>query len=205
MKFSKRLFDILVALWLLIPLVPVIAGIALLIRIKDGKSVFYVAERMKTVDQGFALIKFRTMKAVSGDSGVSGGDKSGRITSTGAFLRKTRLDELPQLFNVLRGDISFVGPRPPLRQYTERFPEIYAQVLQSRPGITGLATLYYHIHEEQALAGCQSYVETDDVYTRVCIPRKARLDLVYQRNQTLCLDISLMVKTVFRSRITPRV
>jgi lipopolysaccharide/colanic/teichoic acid biosynthesis glycosyltransferase len=116
----------------------------------------------------------------------------------GHVLRRTRLDELPQLWNILRGDISFVGPRPPLRQYVERFPHLYARVLQSRPGITGLATLVYHAREERLLAACTTAVETDAVYVAFCIPRKARLDLIYQRKQTIQLDISLLMKTVSR-------
>lgn len=138
------------------------------------------------------------MKSTNTDSGVSGGDKSARITRTGPFLRRSRLDEVPQLWNVLRGDISFVGPRPPLRQYVERFPEIYGAVLRSRPGITGLASVYFHAHEEYLLAGSRSAAETDAIYVRSCVPRKARLDLIYQARRTLCLDMSIMLKTVFR-------
>lgn len=195
---AKRLLDILAALVLGILLLPLILWVTALILIRDGRPVLYISERMKTPTQGFMLWKFRTMTVVNSDSGVSGGDKSARITRTGAMLRRYRLDELPQLWNVLRGDISFVGPRPPLRRYVERFPDIYGQVLKSRPGITGLATLVYHRHEETLLAPCQTPAETETTYERRCIPQKARLDLIYQRRRTLCLDIILMLKTVFR-------
>lgn len=198
MTFSKRLLDLVAALSLLILLGPVILGIALIILIRDGRPVFYISERMKTPQESFNLIKFRTMKLVASDSGVSGGDKSDRITPTGAVLRRTRLDELPQLWNVIRGDISFIGPRPPLREYVERFPELYAQVLKSRPGISGLASIYFHAHEEYLLARSRSREETDAIYCRACIPRKARLDLIYQARRTLCVDIGLMLKTVFK-------
>ncbi|RME18413.1 MAG: sugar transferase, partial [Alphaproteobacteria bacterium] len=110
----------------------------------------------------------------------------------------TRLDELPQLWNVLRGDISFVGPRPPDPRYVEMFPELYAEVLKSRPGVTGLATLAYHETEERLLAACKTPQQTEKVYVERCVPRKARLDLIYGRNQTLCFDILLMLHTVFR-------
>lgn len=199
MNLQKRLFDIGVALSLGILLLPVIILTGILILLLDGKPVFYVSERMKTPKQSFALIKFRTMKTVAGDSGVSGGDKTSRITRMGRFLRGARLDEIPQLWNVLRGDISFVGPRPPLRQYVERFPEIYGQVLKNRPGITGLASVYFHRHEENLLARSKSNEETDEIYCRACIPRKARLDLIYQKNQNLCVDAMIMLKTVFKS------
>lgn len=195
---SKRLFDLVIAIVLAVILLPIGLIMAAVIWALDGRPVLYLSERMKTPTQGFKLAKFRSMTVVAADSGVSGGDKSARITRTGAFLRRSRLDELPQLWNVLRGDISFVGPRPPLRQYVERFPEIYAQVLKSRPGITGLATIIYHRHEEMLLARSKSRAGTDAIYARACVPRKARLDLIYQRRRTLCLDTVLMLKTVFR-------
>jgi lipopolysaccharide/colanic/teichoic acid biosynthesis glycosyltransferase len=139
------------------------------------------------------------MHVVTQDTGVSGGDKTSRITRIGRILRKTRLDEVPQLWNVLKGDMSFVGPRPPLRLYVERFPALYAQVLQSRPGITGLATLSFHRHEERLLAECRSAAETDAAYARRCVPRKARLDLIYQNRRTICFDLLLMLKTLARA------
>lgn len=195
---AKRLFDILAAMTLAVLLAPVILVTALVLLILDGRPIFYVAERMKTPTQGFNLIKFRTMKPALQDSGVSGGEKTTRITRTGRFLRRTRLDEFPQLWNVLRGDISLVGPRPPLRQYVERFPRIYGEVLKSRPGITGLASVYFHAHEERLLARSRSRAETDAIYCRACIPRKARLDLIYQKQRTLCMDVALLFKTVFK-------
>jgi lipopolysaccharide/colanic/teichoic acid biosynthesis glycosyltransferase len=198
MTLSKRIFDILVALLLGVLLLPLVLVVWALILVRDGRPVFYISERMKTAEQGFPLVKFRTMSVVEQDQGVSGGDKAARITKTGAFLRKYRLDEVPQLWNVLRGDISFVGPRPPLRRYVEAFPEIYNLVLTSRPGITGLATVIYHQHEEHLLASCQTAEETEQVYVSRCIPVKARLDLIYQENQSVCFDVKLMMKTVFK-------
>ncbi len=198
MTLSKRLFDLCVALFLAILLLPLIIVLTLLILIRDGPPVLYISERMKTADEPFMLWKYRTMTVVDHDSGVSGGDKSARITPTGAFMRRYRLDEIPQLWNILRGDISFVGPRPPLRRYVEMFPELYGRVLQSRPGITGLATVLFHRHEEKILVKCQTPEETEHAYIRRCIPRKAALDLIYQRHRNLCLDFLLMLKTVFR-------
>lgn len=196
---QKRLFDILSALFLLIVLSPVMMVIAVLILREDGRPILYISERMKAPGRPFWLYKFRTMTVSDTDSGVSGGDKTSRVTKLGTFLRAKRLDELPQLFNILKGDISFVGPRPPLRMYVERFPGLYAEVLKSRPGVTGLATLVYHRHEENLLKPCQTAEETDEVYARRCVPAKARLDLIYQQNQTLCFDLRLMFATVIRS------
>lgn len=198
MTAGKRLLDLTLALLLAVILAGPTVAIALLILIRDGRPVLYLSERMRSPDRAFQLWKFRTMRVVSDDSGVSGGDKQSRITPTGRFLRRTRLDEIPQLWNVLKGDMSFVGPRPPLRQYVERFPRIYQRVLKSRPGVTGLATLHFHRHEERLLRSCKTPEETDRVYETRCIPRKAQLDLLYQRQQTLCLDLILILKTISR-------
>lgn len=200
MPLTKRLLDITAALVLAVPLVPVMAVVALVILITDGRPVFYISERMKTPTRGFQLVKFRTMRSVAADSGVSGGDKAARITPVGAFLRRSRLDEVPQLWNILKGDMSFVGPRPPLRTYVEDYPQIYGPVLRARPGVTGLATLVYHRHEQRLLAACQSADQTDAVYRRACVPRKARLDLIYQAHANPCFDFALMLRTVFGKR-----
>ena len=193
----KRAFDLVLAILLLVPTVPIMALIAVLILLRDGGPVFYVAERMKTPDQPFNLIKFRTMSnaPASQNVGVTGGDKSDRITPLGHSLRRLRLDELPQLFNVLRGDMSFVGPRPPLRQYTDTFPDLYARVLRNRPGITGLATLHFHRHEERLIAAAKTAQDTETIYTTRCIPRKATLDLIYQRHASVCFDIVILKQT----------
>ncbi|MFZ5963551.1 sugar transferase [Thalassococcus sp. BH17M4-6] len=198
MTLPKRIFDVLVAFGLGILLMPLILAVAAAILIRDGGPVLYRSERMKTASQGFQLWKFRTMKPAADDRGVSGGDKADRVTETGRVLRRYRLDELPQLWNILRGDISFVGPRPPLRRYVEKFPDLYARVLHSRPGITGMATLAFHRREEELLAPCRTADETEAVYCRRCVPRKARLDLIYAGKRTLCSDVKLMFATVFR-------
>ena len=195
MTWGKRLFDLGLALLLSAVLAVPFALLLLVLLIRDGRPVFYVAERMKAPGVPFRLWKLRTMTVARQDSGVSGGDKSARITPTGRFLRATRLDEVPQLWNVIRGDMSFVGPRPPLRLYVERFPRLYAEVLQSRPGITGLASLHFHRHEEYLLSRCSTAEETDAVYARRCVPRKAALDLIYQRNQSVCFDLVLLWRT----------
>jgi lipopolysaccharide/colanic/teichoic acid biosynthesis glycosyltransferase len=195
---EKRALDIVVALGLLLFLAPVIVLVAVAILIFDGRPVLYLSERMKTPDHAFLLWKFRTMRPAEMDTGVSGGDKNDRISKLGHILRRTKLDELPQLFNVLRGDISMVGPRPPLRRYVERFPDLYAQVLQQRPGLTGLATIVFHKSETSLLSRCATAAQTEDTYIRRCIPRKARLDLIYAENRTLWLDLRLIAATVVK-------
>jgi lipopolysaccharide/colanic/teichoic acid biosynthesis glycosyltransferase len=124
MPLSKRLFDLLLASVLLPFLAPIILIVSLALVVSQGRPIFYVSERMKTDRDGFALWKFRTMTQDPTDSGASGGHKSARITPIGRFLRRTRIDELPQLWNIFRGDMSFVGPRPPLRRYVELRPDL---------------------------------------------------------------------------------
>ncbi len=198
MTLSKRLFDIVLALVLAVLLALPVLLLCLWLLVVSGRPLLYRSERMKAPDQPFGLWKFRTMTDEAGDSGVTGADKTARITPAGRILRRYRLDEIPQLWNVLKGDMSFVGPRPPLREYVERFPDLYARVLRNRPGITGLATLRFHRHEEWLLARSRSRDETDRIYSRACVPRKARIDLIYQRNRTLCLDIAIVFETAMR-------
>lgn len=198
MTVAKRIFDLAAALFLAVVLFPVILLVAMVLLLTEGRPVLYVSERMRDPETPFALVKFRTMRVDSRNQGVTGGDKSGRISPLQRALRRSRLDELPQLWNVLKGDMSFVGPRPPLRIYTEAFPELYGAVLKSRPGITGLASLVFHSREEAILKDCATAEETDRAYRRRCIPAKARLDMIYQRNQSLCFDLALMFRTVSR-------
>ena len=193
---AKRLLDLFFAALLVVLLGPIMLGLLIWLWIRQGRPIFYVAERMKTPDQPFMLWKLRTMTVVDEDAGVSGGDKASRVTPGGAFLRAKRLDEFPQLWNVIRGDLTFVGPRPPLREYVERFPGIYGEVLKSRPGVTGLATIVYHKHETALLERCATPEETDAVYARNCVPRKARLDLIYQRNRTIWTDFDIVFQTI---------
>jgi lipopolysaccharide/colanic/teichoic acid biosynthesis glycosyltransferase len=198
MTLSKRLFDMGLVLLCLAPATIVIVAVALWVLLRDGSPIFYGSERMRDPSTPFTLWKFRTMVADVGDSGVTGGDKAGRLTRSGTRLRKWRLDELPQIVNVLRGDMSLVGPRPPLRRYVEMFPELYAEVLGARPGVTGLATLHCGAYEERILSACQTAAETEATYVRLCIPRKARLDKIYRERRTLCLDVAVLVGTLRR-------
>jgi len=200
MRFlPKRLFDIFFSTLLLIILFPVMIGVIIYMVAKRDLPVFYISERMKTPDLAMRMVKFRTMRPPQlgeQNSGVSGGDKFSRISSLGQLLRKYRIDEIPQLWNILKGDMSFVGPRPPLRCYVEKFPETYAKVLRSKPGVTGIASMFFHKNEERILSKANTPKETEHLYETRCIPRKAQLDLIYQKDWNLCLDCWLLFRTV---------
>ncbi|MCU0910984.1 MAG: sugar transferase [Rhodobacteraceae bacterium] len=193
---AKRVLDLALVALICLPGLPVLAGCILALRIAGGGGVFYGSVRVGQDGRPFTLWKLRTMAPGSdADGGVSGGAKAGRITPLGRHLRRWRLDELPQLWNILKGEMSFVGPRPPLPRYVERFPHVYADVLRARPGITGLATCLYHRREEALLAACTSAEETDAVYSRRCVPAKARLDRIYLRRASPAFDLWLIGRT----------
>lgn len=195
---EKRIFDVSFALLLLGPIIVILAILWVGMLFQRNRGPFlYVSERMTTVDRSFQLYKIRTMDSAdhSQNHGVTGGHKAHRISPFGRFLRKTRLDELPQIFNIIKGDLSFVGPRPPDRIYVDACPDVYRLVLRDRPGVTGLASIFFHTHEEYIIAACKTSTETDEAYIRRCVPRKAMLDLLYHQNKSLCLDVYIIYLT----------
>ena len=198
MTWGKRFFDVVLALALIVPTLIVLAILVVSLLLSEGRPIFYVSKRMTTPTRSFGLIKLRTMQHDPVNSGVTGGDKNKRISRFCRGLRKSRLDELPQLWNVLRGDMSIVGPRPPEQVYVNGFPELYGRVLLNKPGVTGLASLRFHKYEERLLATCKTREETDFVYRTRCIPRKAALDLIYQRHRSFCFDLVLIWQTAKR-------
>ncbi len=195
MNVPKRCFDVIFSLLLMLLLWPLLLWSMLGVLRNDGGPIFYGSERMKTPHQSFTLWKLRTMRPDTADHGVTGGGKSARISEYGAKLRARRLDELPQLWNILRGDMSFVGPRPELKTYVEAAPELFSEVLKCRPGVTGMATAVYHRHEAELLLKAPSQQETEEIYRRRCLPQKARLDLTYREHQSMCFDLVLIAKT----------
>ncbi len=191
--------------WLALTLAPVVLLLLVLLFVivvpLQGRPFFYSCERMKTRDTSFRLIKIRTLHPLDPDAEQTalGGHMLSRVTPIGALLRKTRLDELPQIFNVIRGDMRFIGPRPQLRKYVEAYPELFDEVLRDTPpGITGLATVVFHRREEKLLAACRSAEETDAVYRRRCIGTKARLDLIYRERRGVRLNLWILWHTIAR-------
>lgn len=193
----SRPAEIALALALTLILAPVITALALAVLLIDGRPVLFVSDRVTRGGRIFRLVKFRTMAGIAGP-GVTGGDKDARITPLGRWLRRRRLDELPQLWNVITGDLAFVGPRPPLPEVVAAAPGTYARLLRRRPGITGLATLVFAGREERLLAAASTPSETEAIYLRRCVPRKARLDLIHARHRRARLDLWLMALTAVR-------
>ncbi|MEM1272463.1 MAG: sugar transferase [Pseudomonadota bacterium] len=192
---TKRIFDLGLAILLVLPVATISAIISLCLLVFQGRPVFFVSERMGQSGRPFQFLKFRTMHMAVDIGMATGGDKYCRVTPFGGWLRARRLDELPQLWHILRGEMSFVGPRPPLRRYVELRPDLYKEVLRARPGLTGLATVIYRRHEVRLLAGTCRAEDTDEIYARRCVPKKARLDVIYHRNACLGLDLCILART----------
>ncbi len=189
----KRIFDLLASLSGLLILSPVFLAVALLIRVKMPGRIFFVQERVGRNGKIFRLVKFRTMVENHGGNMITVKGDS-RITPLGAWLRKYKLDELPELWNVLKGDMSLVGPRPDVPGYADKLTGEAREILKLRPGITGPATLKY-ANEEEILAKADDPVKYND---EVIFPDKVRINLEYLRTRSLIGDIKIIFKTVFR-------
>jgi lipopolysaccharide/colanic/teichoic acid biosynthesis glycosyltransferase len=187
---EDRLGDIVGAACGLLVLAPLLAGIAMLVLACDGRPVLFRQVRVGKKGRRFMIWKFRTMRAGGGSSITAEDD--GRITRLGSWLRKFKLDELPQLFNVLKGDLSLIGPRPEVPRFVEIGHPLWQAVLQVRPGITDLASLVYR-HEEQLLRGLSDH---ESHYRKTILPDKLRLNLRYLRHRTFWLDVKLICLTV---------
>lgn len=177
-----RFFDILFSIIGLVLLSPLFTVLYLLIRIESQGGGFYSQERIGKNGKPFKLFKFRSMRIGSDKKGlITIGEKDKRITKTGFILRKYKLDELPQLWNVFIGDMSLVGPRPEVKKYTDLYTEEQKQVLQVKPGITDWASIKY-VDENKILGESK---DPDDAYVNLIMPNKIKLNMVYIQHQTL--------------------
>lgn len=189
----KRLMDILASATLLVLLCPIMVGLALWIRWKDGAPVLFRQERIGRNGLPFDILKFRTMRLQqSGDLEVTSGDGDERITSTGKRMRSRRLDEFPQLWNVLKGDMSFVGPRPEVASYVDAQSEAWKSVLSVRPGITGPDALAFR-NEGELLS---QVPDADEHYRDTLLPQKLAIQVDYVANRTLAGDLSILFRTL---------
>ena len=189
----RRILDVFAAALGLILVTPLLAAIALAIKLNDGGSIFYCQPRVGKDFRLFQLIKFRTMVAGSDRSALLTSPADHRVTRTGRWLRKYKLDELPQLFNVLMGDMQLVGPRPEVEPYVQPFRAQYSLLLQERPGITDPASIAYRREEEAFCPG----ISLDEQYVAHILPDKLRLSIEYQRRRTLGSDLKILLETIF--------
>jgi lipopolysaccharide/colanic/teichoic acid biosynthesis glycosyltransferase len=190
----KRCFDISASLAGIIILLPVMLIMAILVRLLMGPPVFFRQMRVGKDGHEFQLIKFRSMTVSKGaEKGEFKPGNLDRVTSLGRFLRKTKFDEIPQLLNVLKGDMSLVGPRPEVKKWVDVYPERWTAIHKMRPGITDPASLNYR-KEEELLAGS---LEPEKVYREEILPQKLSLYDEYIRKRNMLMDFSIIMKTIF--------
>ncbi len=188
----KRGFDIVLSLFGLLILFPACLGVAALVGLFNGLPILFRQTRAGRGGRDFILLKFRTMTvAPEPDSGVFDAGAAARVTRLGAILRRTKLDELPQLWNVLKGDMSLVGPRPELHRWTALSPERWAKVHAVRPGLTGPAAIKYR-NEEEILARAD---DPEKMYKDEILPPKLDLYEEYVQCHTFLGDLGLILRT----------
>lgn len=191
----KRLFDILCSLTGIFLLTPVFILIALAIIVNSGTPVLYFQVRVGKGNKDFRLFKFRTMYTDADKKGLlTVGGRDPRITPVGYYLRKFKLDELPQLFNVLIGNMSLVGPRPEVRKYVEMYTPLQKQVLNVKPGITDYASLEY-INENELLAKSS---DPEQTYINEVMPAKLQLNMKYIEETGLGTDLYIILRTIIK-------
>lgn len=190
---AKRVFDVVFAILGALILSPFFFLLILAVKLSSKGSAFYKQQRVGRNGNDFLLMKFRTMYDGSDKKGLlTIGHKDNRVTPLGYFLRKYKLDELPQLFNVLKGDMSFVGPRPEVRKYVELYSEEQQKVLTVRPGITDKASIIFR-NESELLA---AQANPEQFYIEVVMPKKLEINLEYVKNVSVLSDIKLIFSTL---------
>ena len=195
MTASKRIFDLVLATLGILLIWPVLLLVALAIKCNDGGSVFFRQERVGEGGKRFRIWKFRTMRsAPQGNGNPLTVGQDPRVTAVGSWLRRSKLDELPQLFNVIRGEMSFVGPRPELPYFVDQYTAEQRRVLQFRPGVTSLASIKF-LDEDDLLGRVE---DPERFFMEKIVPERARTDLEYAARATVLSDLMVMAKTVLR-------
>lgn len=188
----KRLFDILFSLLLIILLLPVLVIIGILVKLDSMGPVFYLQTRVGKNNRDFKLFKFRTMYVDADKKGLlTVGHRDSRITRVGYNLRRYKIDELPQLFNVLIGDMSVVGPRPEVRKYVDMYNERQQKVVTVRPGITDFASIRF-VNENELLKNAEN---PEKLYIDEIMPAKLELNLKYIENRHFFKDLKIILLT----------
>ena len=188
----KRLFDIVASLCGLVVLSPFIIVFSVIIALTDGFPIIFFQRRVGLSCKMFTMYKFRTMKTVSLQVDIADLGDNSRVTKIGAILRKTKFDEVPQLFNVLKGDMSIVGPRPELKSRLQYHKSHWKKVYSVRPGITGNSSIIYR-NEEELLS---SVSNPQQYYIDVLLPKKIVLYEDYVDNRSFWYDIKIIFKTI---------
>lgn len=189
----KRLFDIVFSFVGIVILSPVLVIISLVVALSSKGGAFYKQKRVGKGNKDFTLYKFRSMRVDSDkQSLITIGNKDSRVTPIGYYLRKYKIDELPQLFNVLKGDMSFVGPRPEVRYYVDMYTDKQKQVLNVRPGITDPASITFR-NENELLA---QQPNPKQYYITSIMPEKLRINLEYINNRSFFKDIKIILQTI---------
>lgn len=190
----KRLFDITASFFGILILSPLFIFISLWVGLSSKGGVFYKQIRVGRNNKDFKLYKFRSMRVNSDKQGLlTVGSKDSRITKAGYFIRKYKIDELPQLFNVLKGDMSFVGPRPEVRRYVDLYSEEQMKVLSVRPGITDHASIKYR-NENDILSSASN---PEEYYIQHIMPDKLKINIDYINKRTFVKDIKIIFQTIF--------
>ncbi len=189
----KRTFDILLSIFAIFLLFPVLLTVSFLIVIDSGFPIFFLQKRIGRGAKEFNIIKFRTMKTNNENITITVSNDS-RITRIGKYLRKTKIDELPEILNVLFGQMSFVGPRPDVKGYADKLKGVNRKILALRPGITGPASLKYY-NEEYILSQKSNPKKYND---DVIFPDKVKINMDYFHNRSFFLDLKIIFATIFR-------
>lgn len=191
----KRAFDFLFSLFILVLFFPIGFVISILILFSSPGGIFYMQERIGRQGLPFKLYKFRSMRIDADQSGkLTVGMKDPRITRVGIFIRKYKLDEFPQFINVLRGEMSIVGPRPEVREFVALYTDTQKKVLEVKPGITDYASIEY-FNENELLAASDDPKKT---YIEDIMPDKLKINQKYLANPTLSHDLKIIFKTILR-------
>jgi len=197
-KLFKRLLDIVVALIALVILLPVFIPIIFILRFSDEGEVFYFQERYGLYNSRFQIWKFATMLKNSMNIGTGSItlQNDPRVTKIGSFLRKTKINELPQIINILKGDISLVGPRPLVtKTFTAYNEEVQSKIYNVKPGLTGIGSIIFR--DEESIISAVSDEGPHEYYQRVIAPYKGELEMWYQKHNSFFLDLQLIFMTAW--------
>ena len=197
-KFSKRLLDLVVSIIALVILLPIFIPIIIILRFSSEGEVFYFQERYGIYNSKFQIWKFATMLKNSMNIGTGSItlQNDPRVTKIGAFLRKTKINELPQIINIIKGDISLVGPRPLVNKTFNAYNKIVqSKIYNVKPGLTGIGSIVFR--DEESIISAVTDEEPHEFYKRVIAPYKGELEMWYQKHNSFFLDLQLIIMTAW--------